>query len=301
MKQLRYAFFPGCVSKGACRELYDSTRIITSILGIDLVELEKASCCGAGVIEEIKPRTADALNTRTLGMASKLGLPIMTQCSTCQGVLSQVNHRLKNDKTLLEEMNQVIEHQGYAYDGTTEVKHLLWILIQDYGLENVAKHVAYKLHGIKLASFYGCYLLRPSTVMQFEKDPQNPESLENVFTMLGAEPVIYDGRTKCCGFPISMMDLKSSFTMAGKNLIEAKPKGADAIVTPCSLCHLNLDSRHPDVEKVMGQKIDLPILHLSQLVGLALGVDAKKLKLDKHIVSTKLFLEKFEEAKGRNV
>ena len=225
MKQLKYAFFPGCVSKGACRELYDSTRLITSLLGIELVELEKATCCGAGVVEEIEPHVSDALNTRTLGMASKLGLSLMTQCSTCQGVLSQINNKLQNNSSYLEEMNKIVEHQGYSYDGKTEVKHLLWILVKDYGLENVAKHVMYKLRGIKLASFYGCYLLRPSKVMQFEKDPQDPQSLENVFRMIGAEPVIYEGRTKCCGFPISMMDSKSSFTMAGKNLLEAKAGG----------------------------------------------------------------------------
>lgn len=292
MKQLSYAFFPGCVSKGACRELYDSTVLITEILGIHLVELDSASCCGAGVVEEIEPKTADALNTRNLAMASKLKLPLMTQCSTCQGVLSRVNYKLQNDKTFLEEMNSLIKHQGHEYDPHTEVKHLLWVLVQDYGLENVAKHVKHALRGIKLASFYGCYLLRPSKVMQFEKDPQHPESLENVFKTLGAEPVIYDGRVKCCGFPISMMDTKSSFTMAGNNLLEAKEKGADAIVTPCPLCHLNLDARQPDIEKVMGKNIDLPILHLSQVVGLALGVEPKKLKLDKHIVSTKKFLEK---------
>src|SRR3989338_367749 len=295
--KLKYAFFPGCVSKGACRELYDSTRIIAELLGIELVELEKASCCGAGVIQELQPKGGDALNARSLAMASQLGLPLLTQCSTCQGVFSQVQHRLKSNPDYLKEINNVLQHQGYSYNGKTDIKHLLWVLVNDYGLENVQKKIKYSLKGTKLAAFYGCYLLRPSSVMQFEKDPVHPTSMENIFTMLGAEPVMYDGRTKCCGFPISIMDKEASFRMAGANLLEAKKLGADAMVTPCPLCHLNLDARQPEVASFLKEKIDMPVLHLSQLVGLALGVEPKKLKLDKHIVDTSSFLKKFEEGK----
>ena len=123
-------------------------------------------------------------------------------------------------------------------------------------------------------------------------NPFNPQSLENVFTALGATPVDYEGRTKCCGWPLSSYATEQSFQMAGKNLLDAIDNYADCIVTPCPLCHLNLDSRQPEVAKVVGKKLDIPILHLPQLVGLALGIAPDKLGLNHHVVSTQKIMNK---------
>jgi len=122
-------------------------------------------------------------------------------------------------------------------------------------------------------------------------NPFNPQSMENVFSALGATPVYYDGRIKCCGWPLSSYATEKSFKMAGNNLLDAMDKGADCIVSPCPLCHLNLDSRQPEVAKVLGQKLNIPVLHLPQLIGLALGIPPKKLGLNNHVVSTKKVLE----------
>jgi len=290
MKRLKFAFFPGCVSKGACRELHDSTTVVAKLLGIELVELKDASCCGAGVIEERSPKLMDSLNARNLAMAESLKLPMLTQCSTCQGVLSKARQKLA-DKDYRAEINNIIGHEGHSYGGTTDVRHLLWVLAEEVGVEELKKRVVRPLKGIKLAAFYGCYLLRPSSTMKFE-NPNDPSSMEDIFRALGAEPVIYPGRLKCCGFPVAMMNKESSFRMAGNNLLEAKGMGSDAIVTPCPLCHLNLDSRQPEVAGFLKKEIGLPILHLSQLVALALGANPKELRLDKHIVSTRPFLRK---------
>ncbi|MBI4150142.1 CoB--CoM heterodisulfide reductase iron-sulfur subunit B family protein [Candidatus Woesearchaeota archaeon] len=291
MKQLKFAYFPGCVSRGACKELYDSTAIVAKLLGIELVELKNASCCGAGVIEERNPKLADSLNARNLAMAEQLGLPMLTHCSTCQGVFSKANQKLKEDIGYRAEINNLIGHEGYTYNGTADVRHLLWVLVEDIGVAELKKRVVRPLKGLKLSAFYGCYLLRPSSTMKFE-NPHYPTSMEDIFAALGAEPIFYSGRLKCCGFPISMINKESSFRMAGGNLLEAKGLGSDAMVTPCPLCHLNLDSRQPEVASFMKQKIDLPVLHLSQLVALALGADPKELKLDRHIVNTHQFLRK---------
>ncbi|MBE9225835.1 CoB--CoM heterodisulfide reductase iron-sulfur subunit B family protein [Phormidium sp. LEGE 05292] len=293
---LKYAYFPGCVAQGACRELYQSTAALTKALGIELVELKKASCCGSGTFKEESRLLEDTVNARNIALAEQLNLPLLTHCSTCQGVIGHVDERLKeaqqNNPAYIEEINGLLQKEGCSpYHGNTTVKHLLWALVGDFGLEELQKRVVLKLSNLKCAAFYGCYLLRAQKSIPFD-DPYQPESMENVFRALGATPVYYRGRTQCCGWPLSSYATTESFQMAGKQIQDAIASGADCLVTPCPLCHLNLDSRQPEVEKVIEQKLGLPVLHLPQLVALALGVEPKELGLDRHIVSTRPILEK---------
>ena len=293
---LRYAYFPGCVAQGACRELYLSTQALTQALGIELVELKKASCCGSGTFKEDSQLLEDTVNARNIALAESLNLPLLTHCSTCQGVIGHVDDRLKsaqkNDPAYLEQVNGLLKQEGCSpYKGSTDVKHLLWALVGDYGLEALQQKVTRKLSGLKCASFYGCYLLRSQQTLPYD-DPHAPESMENVFRAIGATPIYYRGRTQCCGWPLSSYATEQSFKMAGGHIQEAIAAGADCIVTPCPLCHLNLDSRQPEVAQVIGEKLGLPVLHLPQLVALALGVSPKELGLDRHVVSTRSVLEK---------
>lgn len=293
---LRYAYFPGCVAQGACRELYLSTAALTQALGIELIELKKAACCGSGTYKEDSQLLEDTVNARNIALAESLNLPLLTHCSTCQGVIGHVDERLKeakeNDPAYLEEVNGFLAKEHCSpYQGTSEVKHLLWALVGDYGLDKLQEKVVRKLEGLNCAAFYGCYLLRAQKSIPFD-NPFQPESMENVFRTVGANPIYYHGRTQCCGWPLSSYATTQSFKMAGGHLQEAIAAGADCLVTPCPLCHLNLDSRQPEVAKVIGQKLGLPVLHLPQLVALALGIEPEKLGLDRHVVSTKPILEK---------
>ncbi len=293
---LKYAYFPGCVAQGACRELDQSTKALTKTLGIELVELKKASCCGSGIFKEDSQLLEDTVNARNIALAEQLNLPLLTHCSTCQGVIGHVDERLKtaqsNDPAYLDQVNGFLTKEGCSpYQGSTDVKHLLWALVADYGLEAIADRVTHKLANLNCAAFYGCYLLRGQDHIRYD-DPFKPESMENVFRTVGATPIYYRGRTQCCGWPLSSYATEQSFKMAGTHIQEAIAAGADCIVTPCPLCHLNLDSRQPEVEKVIGQKLGLPVLHLPQLVALALGVKPSELGLDRHIVSTRPVLEK---------
>jgi succinate dehydrogenase / fumarate reductase, cytochrome b subunit len=284
---LKYAYYPGCVAKGACKELHASTIAIAQALEIELVELERASCCGSGTFKETDQLLEDTVNARNIALAEELNLSLMTQCSTCQGVIGRVNDKLKfGDRAYKAEVNQILAENGEQYQGSVEVLHLLWILVRDYGLERLKSKVVRPLSQLKCAAFYGCYLLRAQTVTRFD-DPFQPESLENLFRALGATPIYYEGRVQCCGWPISSYATNASFSLAGRHLSEAIAAGADCIITPCPLCHLNLDSRQPEVEKVIGQKLGIPILHLSQLIGLALGIEPEVLGLNRHIVSTR--------------
>ena len=293
---LKYAYFPGCVAQGACRELYLSTAELAKALNIELVELKKASCCGSGTFKEESLLLEDSVNARNIALAEELNLPLLTHCSTCQGVIGRVNDRLKDSQIehpeYVEQINDLL-HQEHCspYRGTAEVKHLLWALVGDYGLDAIAQKVTRSLKGLKCAAFYGCYLLRAQTHLPYD-DPHNPQSMENVFRAVGATAIEYRGRTQCCGWPLSSYATEQSFKMAGAHIQEAIEAGADCLVTPCPLCHLNLDSRQPDVEKAIGRKLGLPVLHLPQLVALALGVEPQRLGLDRHVVSTQSVLAK---------
>jgi succinate dehydrogenase / fumarate reductase cytochrome b subunit len=292
---LRYAYYPGCVAQGACGELYAATHALTRVLGIELIELKKATCCGSGTFKEDSQLLEDTVNARNIALAEELHLPLLTHCSTCQGVIGHVDERLKEKKltnpSYIHQVNQLLAQEScLPYRGSTEVKHLLHALIADYGLDRINSLITHKLTGLKCAAFYGCYLLRAQKSVY--DDPVAPESMENVFRTLGATPIYYRGRTQCCGWPLSSYATTASFKMAGMHIQEALASGADCIVTPCPLCHLNLDSRQPEVEKAIGQKLAMPVLHLPQLIALALGVEPQELGLNRHIVSTKSVLEK---------
>jgi succinate dehydrogenase / fumarate reductase cytochrome b subunit len=291
---VKVAFWPGCVSKGACPELYVSTKAIAGPLGLELKELESAPCTGAGVLSEQNPPLADALNGLTLAMAESEGASLMTICSTCQGVLSQHNHYLKNDKERMERANATLAPQGFTYRGTTTVKHMLWMLFEDIGIDRVAAAIKRKLTGLKVAPFYGCYILRPSEALGLKERPERKTYLEKLIALLGAEPVEYRGATKCCGFPMATFNRDKALAMGGNHISEAKEKGADVLVTPCPLCHLNLDAQQPDAARVIKKTLDVPIFHLPQLLGLAFGMEPDELRLNHHVVSTKGVLEKVE-------
>ncbi|HEY9663092.1 MAG TPA: CoB--CoM heterodisulfide reductase iron-sulfur subunit B family protein, partial [Allocoleopsis sp.] len=204
----------------------------------------------------------------------------------------RLKHAQQHRPEYLDQVNGLLKHEGCSpYKGTSEVKHLLWALVGDFGLEALQQRVTRKLSGLNCAAFYGCYLLRAQDQIPYD-DPYNPQSMENVFRAVGATPIDYRGKTQCCGWPLSSYATTQSFQMAGKHIQAAIAAGADCMVTPCPLCHLNLDSRQPEVEQVIGQELDLPVLHLPQLVALALGVSPKTLGLDRHIVSTRPVLEK---------
>ena len=302
---LKYAYFPGCVAQGACRELYQSTQALTQALGIELVELKKAACCGSGTFKEDSQLLEDTVNARNIALAEELNLPLLTHCSTCQGVIGHVDDRLKQRLEVapayVAQVNGLLQQEGCSpYTGSSRVTHLLWAIVGDYGLDALRAKVTRRLAGLKCAAFYGCYLLRAQDHLPHD-DPFNPQSMEAVFKAVGATPVIYAGRTQCCGWPLSSYAPEQSFQMAGQHLQAAIAQGADCIVTPCPLCHLNLDSRQPEVEQAIGTALGLPILHLPQLIALALGIAPQQLGLDRHIVSTQPVLEKLGLGQGLGI
>jgi len=289
---MTYAFFPGCVSKGGCPELYQSVMQVYPRLGIELEEMTMATCTGAGVLQEKDQRLGDVLNARTFALAEQRGLPIMTICSTCQGVMSQANLRLTSDAEYLAEVNSVLAEEGLTYRGTTNVRHFIWILLEDVGEDGIRHAVTRPLLGLRAAPFYGCYLQRPSEALGFDEHESRAQSLETVIRLLGAEVVDFPGKSRCCGLPILTINERNSLTMVANHTLDAKDHGADIMVTPCPLCHLNLDGMQTKAAKQQSTSIDLPILHLPQLLGLAMGFEPKMLGLHRNLISPKSALSK---------
>ena len=291
MSDSSYSYYPGCYPKGSTRELDVATRRTCEALGIALHEMTAAPCCGAGDVQEIDAPLNAAVNALTLAQAERAGEDILTICNVCNLNLRQVNAELCADPGELARVNEVLAAAGYGYRGTVEVRHLLWVLARDVGPERLAAAVARPLRGLRVAPFYGCQVLRPSAVNDFE-DPDDPRSLETIVAACGAEAVDHERRTACCGWPIVMAREDGAVFMAARVLASAKEAGADVIVTPCPLCHISLDGYQASAEKMLADELGLPVVHLPQLVGLALGASPRELRLDKHVVRTAPALRK---------
>ena len=193
--------------------------------------------------------------------------------------------RSRENNELLESTNEILaEATGDVYDGGVETKHLLWVLIEDYGLDKLKRKVKRPLTGLKVAPFYGCHTLRPSDALGLD-DPRSPQTLNRVIEALGGEVTENRGQSRCCGFQIDLVTEQTAIGMTGMRLTEAKDAGAEIIVTPCPFCHINMDGYQGFAEKRMNRDISLPVLHLAQLVGYALGMKPNELGLARHMVS----------------
>ena len=208
----------------------------------------------------------------------------MTICNVCTLNLRQANCQLKNDEALRERVNDNLETVGAPpYSGGVEVKHLLWLIAEGEGYERL-KEVAHKgLKGLKVAPFYGCQILRPSKLLGFE-DPDRPWSLEAIIEACGGEAIDYPAKIKCCGFPIIQAREDAALGELIQPIEQAIEAGADAMVTPCPLCHLSLDAWQSKLEARPASDFQMPILHLSQLIGVAAGLEESELKFKRHVV-----------------
>ena len=287
---MKLAYWPGCVSRGFTPELHGSMRLVAPRLGLELVELDRANCCGAGVIAEHNQEMADTLNARTFAMAQKVegAAGMMNICSTCQGAQSECQQRLDVDSGYREHVNSHLAEEGLSYerDGEWWNKNFLWLLVEEIGLDKLQEKVERPLTGLRIAPFYGCYIVRPTKRLGYEKHPNRDQYLDFLIEVLGAQSVEYAGSHRCCGFPVITMNRTTSLRQAGRHLADAIDAGADCLVTPCPLCHLNLDLQQPDAAKFVERDLDVPVLHLPQMVGLALGLEPKELGMDKHVVDT---------------
>jgi succinate dehydrogenase / fumarate reductase cytochrome b subunit len=282
---MKVAYWPGCVSRGFTPELHGAMEKVAPLLDLELVELDRASCCGAGVIAEHSQELADTLNARTFALAEKTGSGLMMNiCSTCQGSMSECQERLDANTDYREAINDNLREEGLKYDRAVVNKNLAWVLVEELGLDELRSRVKRPLTDLRVGPFYGCYIIRPRDRLGIDDEHPRHTYLHQIIEALGGTVIDYAGAYKCCGFPIITMNKEASLKQAGRHLGDAVDAEADCLVTPCPLCHLNLDLQQPLAEKVVGRELDMPVLHLPQLLGLALGLRPKELGLQRHVV-----------------
>lgn len=280
---MKFAYYPGCSARSTCAELNVATHRVAEKLGIELLTLESATCTGARELRAIEPLKFYTLNVRILALAEREGLPLMTICNTCTLNLLDAHAAVCDDAQLLRIVNDELQAEGLRYNRSTRISHFLWVLYEDIGEEKLRRLVTNPLTGLTVAAFYGCHITRPPGRYGFI-DSRNNVALERLALLLGCQPIDYSGRTECCGFHTAAHDERIARKLTGQHILSAKENGAKTMVTPCPLCHTVLDGFQKEIEEDMGQKLDVPVLHLPQLVGLALGLSEDELNIDRHMI-----------------
>lgn len=283
---MKYAYYPGCSASTSGNEYDRSFRLIAKALDIELTDVPNWTCCGSHVAYVFNPNLAASLSARNLAIVEKTdpNLQLVTTCSGCYQTLKRTNELLKNDLALQEKTKSALEAIQLDYAGNVKVKHALEILTETAVLEKISKKIVKPLKGLKIAPYYGCAVVRPKFEDSFD-DPEHPQSLDRLIKAVGGEPVPYVDRVRCCGGVMILKHEKVGMEMTKRLLTNAKQAGAQCIVTPCALCHLNLDLMQPKIEAAYNIQLGIPVLFFTQLIGLALGIAPTELGLEKHMVS----------------
>ncbi|MFN3621901.1 MAG: CoB--CoM heterodisulfide reductase iron-sulfur subunit B family protein [Nitrososphaerales archaeon] len=293
---MKYAYYPGCSAHTSGKEYDRSFRLVVKALDIELVDVPDWSCCGSHVTYVFNPMLAASLSARNLSLVGKMGEEVVvTTCSGCYQTLKRSNQLLKQDGEVQSKVKNALKAINLDYTGNVKVRHALEALTTDEVLKAIAEKINKPLKGLKVAPYYGCAIVRPKFEDSFD-DVENPQSLDRLIKILGAEPLPYIDKVRCCGGVLIMKHEKVGLEMIRRLLVDAKQAGADCIVTPCALCHLNLDIMQPKVEQTFKTTLNMPIFFFTQLVGLALGLEHSQLGLDKHMVSPINLLKKLVRA-----
>jgi succinate dehydrogenase / fumarate reductase cytochrome b subunit len=280
----RYAYYLSCINESMTKEVDRSIDLWQKDLGIELIKLHESTCCGGSNLDYVSPKHFALVNARNIAHAEKLGLDLVVSCNTCLMTIRTAKKKLDESPELKNEVNELLKKEGLEYRGTAEVRHLLWVLIDDVGLDTIRQKVTVPLKNYRIAPFYGCHILRPSSVLG-KDNPLDPSSLDQLIEALGGQTLAYEHKNRCCGFHTLLVAEQESLNVAGEALEEALQLKADFIVTPCPLCHTVLDGYQAKALKQAGIKSSIPVFHLSEMVGLALGYSPKQLGIKRHIVS----------------
>lgn len=294
MSKLKYALYTGCTARESTPELLSSTLAVAKKLGIEIVLLDEASCCGASHLQDFDETLAYVLNARNICYAEKLGLKMITICNTCQLNTMMTKHQLDTKPELKAKVNEKLSEVGLEYKGIVDVQHFLYALIEDYGLENISSKVEVPLSKFNIAPFYGCHNIRPSELQKPTnggENPYAPTSLDELIVALEGNSIDYESKNKCCGFHVDLQAPHTSNALTGTALLDAIDNNADMIVTPCPLCQLNMDLKQDSAGKQLGREIDLPVLHMPQMVALALGCTPEEIGLKFNVTKATQILE----------
>ena len=286
-----YSYFPGCSSSEGTAIAYGlSTRAIANALGMELIELEDWNCCGSTPYSSTDELESVCMAARNLALAEKTGLNLVTPCSSCYTTLNRANYQLRQYSDLKDKVDECLASVDLEYRRGVTVRHLFEVIYNDIGLKAIEPKVVTPLNGLRVAPYYGCQLVRPEPGFD---NPHNPQSLEQLIACLGAEPVPFPLKDRCCGGSLIIPELDLALGLIHQLLGSAASNGIQCIVTVCPLCQTNLDAYQSMVNRKFKTEYNLPVLFFTQLIGLALGVELKALALDKAIVSVETVLSPY--------
>ncbi len=283
-----YSYFPGCSAESTGRGLGLSTAAIAVPLDIELMEIEDWNCCGSTPYGSLNEEESIVVAARNLALAEKMGFDIVTPCSSCYVTLAKANRHLHEHPALLRKVNEALSVAGLSYQGSLRVRHLVDVLVNDITPEFITAKLKKPLHGLRVAPYYGCQLVRPDYGLD---DTESPVTLDRLVTATGAEAIDFPLKARCCGGSLTLSEEGSTLGLIEKLLKNATENGAQCLVTPCPLCQTNLDAYQSRVNSVFKTNYSIPVLYITQLIGLALGIDAKSLSLDSNVVRPGEILE----------
>jgi len=290
-----YALFLGCIIPNRYPGIELAVHNIAPALGIELRDMEGASCCPApGVFKSFDKPTWLALAARNLCIAESMGCDIVTLCNGCYGSLKEANKILKENSEQKEKVNNLLKEMNKEFKGTIEVRHFVELLYRDIGSAQIGNLVKKPLN-LKVAVQYGCHLLRPTKYREI-KSSERPKFLDELVEVLGAKSVPYRDKMMCCGAGggVRTAALDVSLDMAREKLQNIRDAGADLIVSPCAFCHLQLDRGQIEIRDKTGEFFNIPVLHYVQFLGLALGLPPEKLGVYNNAVSTESVIQKIQ-------
>ena len=280
---MKYFYYSGCSLEGTALEYDISTRAVMQALGVELIELDDWTCCGASAAEAVSELLSMVLPARNLALAARMDqdCDFVIPCSACYLNLRKVDEHLDRDEGLREKINAVLQEEELSYKGGIKSRHLLDVLATDIGAEMIKAKVNRKLSGLRIAPYYGCQALRPYGGYD---DPEEPRCMEPLIEALGAEVHPWPMGAKCCGAGLMTTKKEIALELTGELLKAAK--GADCIATVCPMCQMNLDSYQKKVSQVKGEDLRISVLYLPQLIGMAFGLNEEALKLDLNMAYT---------------
>ncbi len=286
-----YIYYPGCSAKTNAKHYEESILPVFKILGVELEELPDWNCCGATASMSVDDEKSAAINGRNLSIAEKAGKDIIAPCAACYLSLKKANNFLKEGSKESEKILSKLEKLGLEYKGTVTVKHPVEVLVNEIGINLIKEKIQYELRGLKVASYYGCQVVRPFT--EFD-DVDYPQSMDILLQALGVETVDFTAKTKCCGGALSANLEELGARLNYIIIKEAQKKGADAIVTLCPLCLFNLEIMQSKIKKIYKEDFKMPILFFSQLMGLAFGLSREEMGFSRSLIQTKQIWDKIE-------
>ena len=277
-----FAYFPGCSLEKLAVSYHTSALETTKKLGVKLKELEDWNCCGSTTYFHIDELLAYTLTARNLAIAEKTGLDVVAPCSACYRNMYFTAAHLKKDPDLAEHINYALEEDNLNFSGNIKIQHLLEMYVQEIGMEEIKSKVTNPLDGMKVAPYYGCQILRPR---KDHEEVENPRFFEDLLSAIGATPIEYALKTRCCGGSLIISSRTAALSMV-RNLLQcAVDRGAMMIATACPMCQVNLECYQQSVNQEFGTEFSVPILYFTQLLGLALGIPKKRLGIGKEFVS----------------